>query len=126
VARRNLDRAGVGDRVEILVGPAAATIEDKLVGKVDSFDMVFIDADKANNDVYFRGAMSLTRPGSIIVVDNVVRKADVLDADSDDANIQGIRRMVATIAAEPRVSATAIQTVGSKGYDGFLFALVTG
>jgi predicted O-methyltransferase YrrM len=126
VARRNVDRAGVGSRVEILVGPAATTIEDRLVGKVEPFDMVFIDADKSNNDVYFRGALKLTRPGSIIVVDNVVRKGAVLDEDSDDANVQGIRRMVATVAAEPRVSATAIQTVGSKGYDGFLFALVVG
>ena len=124
LARKNIDRAGVGKRVEILVGPAAATLDRRLIGKEEPFDFVFIDADKANNDVYFAAALKLTRPGSVIVVDNVVRKGEVVNAASTDENILGIRRMVDQIVADSRVSATAIQTVGSKGYDGFLIALV--
>jgi len=124
VARKNIDRAGVGDRVEILVGPAAATLDRKLVGAAEPFDVVFIDADKANNDVYFNAALRLTRPGSVIVVDNVVRKGEVANADSTDENIRGTRRMIDMIAGNPRVAATAIQTVGAKGYDGFLLARV--
>src|ERR1041385_2482972 len=119
LARKNIDRAGVGNRVEIMVGPARTTLEMELMGKVDPFDLVFIDADKANNDVYFRAALSLTQRRSVIVVDNVVRKGEVVNDTSTDENILGIRRMVDQIAQNPRVSATAIQTVGSKGYDGF-------
>jgi predicted O-methyltransferase YrrM len=88
------------------------------------FDFVFIDADKENTALYFDWSLKLTRPGSIIIVDNVVRKGAVVNADSDDANVQGVRRFYEKLAAEPRVSATAIQTVGSKGYDGFAIALV--
>jgi predicted O-methyltransferase YrrM len=91
----------------------------------EPFDFVFIDADKPNNAAYFDWALTLSRPGSIIVVDNVVRDGDVIDADSDSSTVQGVRRLLERIAAEPWVSATAIQTVGAKGYDGFAIALVT-
>ena len=91
----------------------------------DPFDFVFIDADKPNNAAYFDWALRLSRPGSLIVVDNVVRDGEVIDADSDSPTVQGVRRFMERLAAEPRVSATAIQTVGSKGYDGFAIALVT-
>ena len=85
---------------------------------------MFIDADKVSTPEYFGWALKLTRPGSLIIVDNVVRKGAVVDASSDDPSVQGIRRFIEMLAAEPRVSATAIQTVGSKGYDGFALALV--
>jgi predicted O-methyltransferase YrrM len=91
----------------------------------EPFDLVFIDADKPNNAAYFDWALQLTRPGSIIVVDNVVREGDVIDAVSDSPTVQGVRRFLERLATEPRVSATAIQTVGGKGYDGFAIALVT-
>jgi predicted O-methyltransferase YrrM len=89
------------------------------------FDFIFIDADKPNNAAYFDWALKLSRPGSIIVVDNVVRGGDVIAADSDSPTVQGVRRFLERLAAEPRVSATAIQTVGGKGYDGLAIALVT-
>ena len=91
----------------------------------EPFDFVFIDADKPNNAAYFDWALRLSRPGAIIVVDNVVRGGDVIAAASDSPTVQGVRRFLERLAAEPRVSATAIQTVGSKGYDGFAIALVT-
>ena len=120
VARANLERAGLSDRVEIRVGKALDTLP-KLDGP---FDLTFIDADKQNNAEYFRWALKLSRPGSLIVVDNVVRDGAVIDAASRDAAVQGVRRLYELIAAEPRVAATAVQTVGVKGYDGFAIALV--
>ena len=114
VARRNLDAAGLACPVEIKVGPAVETLPT-LQGP---FDFIFIDADKASYPAYFEWALRLSRPGSVIVVDNVVRAGRVLDPQGD-ANAEGVRRMNALIAAEPRVSATAVQTVGSKGWDGF-------
>ncbi|HZZ33850.1 MAG TPA: O-methyltransferase [Phenylobacterium sp.] len=113
VARKNIARAGLGDQVEVKVG-AAVDILPTLSGP---FDLIFIDADKASNPDYFASALRLSRPGTVIVVDNVVRGGAVIDAVGD-ANVQGIRRMFDMIAAEPRVSATAVQTVGSKGWDG--------
>lgn len=116
VARANLSRAGLSGQVEVRVGRAV-----ELLPKLEPeapFDFVFIDADKASNPDYFTWALKLSRPGSVIVVDNVVRSGAVTDPQGD-ANIQGIRRMMELIAAEPRVTATAIQTVGSKGWDGF-------
>ncbi len=121
VARSNIDRAGLGKIVEIRVGQALATLPS-LQGP---FDLTFIDADKQNNPDYFRWALKLSRPGSLIVVDNVVREGAVIRAESRDAAVQGVRRLFELIAAEPRVSATAIQTVGAKGHDGFAVALVT-
>jgi predicted O-methyltransferase YrrM len=121
VARANLDRAGLADVVEVRVGPALDTLP-QLTGP---FDLVFIDADKVNNPAYVQWALRLTRPGSAIVVDNVVRGGSVLEKDRDDPSVQGTRTLYETIAAEPRLTATAVQTVGVKGYDGFLLALVT-
>ena len=124
VARRNLERAGVADRVEIRVGKALETLPRIAEEQRPPFDLVFIDADKRENVEYFRWALRLTRVGGIIVIDNVVRRGLVADPDSTDANVQGTRRVLEMLAAEPRVSATAIQTVGSKGYDGFALAVV--
>jgi predicted O-methyltransferase YrrM len=120
VARANLKAAGLGEVAEVRVGPAIETLP-QLDGP---FDLVFIDADKANMPEYFTWAMRLTRPGSLIVADNVVREGEVADATSADPSVLGVRRMNELIAAEPRVHATAIQTVGSKGYDGFALILV--
>jgi predicted O-methyltransferase YrrM len=120
LARENLARAGLGDRVEVRVGPALETLP-QLAGP---FDLVFIDADKQNNPQYFRWALKLSRPGSLIVVDNVVRDGAVLDERSRDGAVQGVRQLYELMAAEPRVAATAVQTVGVKGYDGFAIALV--
>jgi predicted O-methyltransferase YrrM len=120
VARKNIARAGLGDVVEVRVGEALHALP-ALQGP---FDLTFIDADKQNNAEYFSWALKLSRPGSVIVVDNVVREGAVIDARSRDAAVQGVRRLNERIAAEPRVAATAIQTVGVKGYDGFAIALV--
>ena len=120
VAGGNIRNAGLADRVDIRVGPALETLPE-LDGP---FDLVFIDADKPNNAGYFAQALRLSRPGTVIVVDNVVRDGAVVDATSGDAAVQGTRRLVAAVGAEARVSATAIQTVGAKGYDGYLLAVV--
>jgi predicted O-methyltransferase YrrM len=125
VARENLARAGVGERVEVLVGSALDTLPQLLAAQRGPFDFIFIDADKASLPEYFGHALALSRVGSVIVIDNVVRKGAVVDAHSSDVNVRGVRRLNERIAAEPRVSATAVQTVGSKGYDGFAFVLVT-
>ena len=126
VARKNLRRAGLADRVEIRMGAASETLAAMSAAGEAPFDFVFVDADKASSDVYFDAALRLSREGTVIVVDNVVRDGKVSDADSDDPDIQGIRRMTERLANEPRVSATAIQTVGGKSYDGFLLAIVGG
>ena len=120
VARANIANAGLSDRVKVITGAALDTLPT-LSGP---FDLSFIDADKQSNPDYFRWALKLSRRGSVIVVDNVVREGSVIDAGNDDANIKGIRRLTEMMAAEPRVSATAIQTVGVKGYDGLAVALV--
>ena len=114
VARKNIARAGLADRVEVRVGRGVDLLPD-VEGPID---FAFIDADKASNPDYFQGALRLSRPGGLIVVDNVARQGAVTDARGD-ANVQGIRRMFEMIAQEPRVEATAVQTVGSKGWDGF-------
>ncbi|NWG53531.1 MAG: O-methyltransferase [Hydrogenophilaceae bacterium] len=119
IARANLARAGLTDKVEVLVGPAL----DLLPALPGPFDLAFIDADKESNADYFAHALRLSRPGSVIIVDNVVRNGRVLDVPGD-AQVEGVRRMIDLVADEPRVSATAIQTVGEKGYDGFLMAVV--
>ncbi|AGM08636.1 O-methyltransferase [Amycolatopsis keratiniphila] len=120
VARGNIDAAGLGGLVDVRVGKAL----DLLPSVEGPIDLAFIDADKANNPAYFEASLKLVRPGGVIVVDNVVRGGAVTDAASEDPNIQGIRRLHEMIAAEPRVDATAIQTVGSKGYDGLTVVLV--
>lgn len=122
VARENLENAGLSAKVDIRVGPAS----DSLAAMVDEarFDFVFIDADKQNNARYVEEAIRLGRPGTAIIVDNVVREGGVLDADSDDERIVGTRALFDMLAANPRLDATAIQTVGAKGWDGFVLARV--
>lgn len=122
VARENFERAGFAQTIEIRVGPALETLP--ALQPDPPFDLVFIDADKASSAAYFEHALRLSHPGSLIVVDNVVRRGAVVDAKSSDESVQGVRRLVELIAGEPRVSATALQTVGCKGHDGFLMALV--
>ncbi|MPY64795.1 O-methyltransferase [Streptomyces spongiae] len=124
VARRNLDRAGLGRLVEVRVGPALESLPKLADENPEPFDFVFIDADKANNRHYVEWALKLTRPGALIVVDNVVRGGRVTDADSDDPSIQGTRAALELIASHPKLSGTAVQTVGVKGYDGFALARV--
>jgi predicted O-methyltransferase YrrM len=125
VARQNVARAGLADRVELMLAPAAESLRQLAANRVEPFDLVFIDADKASSDSYFRAALGLSHAGTVIIVDNVVRDGAVADAESTDPSILGIRRLMELVAREPRVDATAIQTVGSKGYDGFLIARVT-
>lgn len=122
VARENIARAGLADRVVVLVGPAA----DTLATLAGPFDFIFIDADKPSNVLYLREAMRLSRPGTTIVVDNVIREGKVLDAASDDPRVTGTRALFDAVAAEPRLTATAVQTVGAKKWDGFLLAVVNG
>lgn len=120
VARANLARAGLSETVEVRQG-AALDILPQLVGP---FDLIFIDADKPNHPHYLEWALKLSRPGTLIVGDNVVRNGEVANAQSSDPGLRGVRHFLERMAAEPRLSATAIQTVGSKGYDGFALALV--
>jgi len=122
VARANIARAGLADVAEVKTG-AALDLLPKLNGP---FDFFFVDANKDGYPDYFHWALELSHPGSVMVFDNVVRNGKVIDAKSTDTLVQGVRRLDEAIAAEPRVSATAIRTVGVKGYDGFLIALVTG
>jgi predicted O-methyltransferase YrrM len=124
VAWANLERAGVADRCEVRVGPAIETLDAMIAAGEGPFDFVFIDADKENNAAYLRAAIALGRPGTAIVVDNVVREGGVLDPDSPDPRIAGTRALFEAVAAEPRLSATAVQTVGAKKWDGFLLALI--
>jgi predicted O-methyltransferase YrrM len=124
VARANLARAGVADRVEIRVGAALDLLPAIEREGGGPFDLVFVDADKENNPHYFDWALKLSRPGTLIVVDNVVRDGAVLDAASAEASTVGTRRVLEKMAAEPRVVATAVQTVGAKGWDGIAVALV--
>jgi predicted O-methyltransferase YrrM len=122
VARANLDRAGVADRVEVIVGAALDTLPQ--LASREPFDLVFIDADKENNAAYVQWAIELTKPGSIILVDNVVRAGRVIDPAPDDHQARGVVDMLQLIAEHPRLEAAAIQTVGVKGWDGFLVARV--
>ncbi len=125
VARANVARAGLERRVEIRVGRALDTLPKLAAEGAGPFDLVFIDADKPSIPEYFDWALKLSRTGTLIVVDNVVRDGEVIDPHGDES-VQGVRRFHKRLSAEPRVSATTIQTVGSKGYDGFTLALVTG
>jgi predicted O-methyltransferase YrrM len=124
VATANLARAGLDDVVEVRVAPAATSLAALAAEGAGPFDLVFIDADKESNAQYFGWAVRLARPGTLIIVDNVVRQGALLDADSPDADVQGTRRLFEAVAAEPRVDATAVQTVGVKGHDGWLVAVV--
>ncbi|MGI3202828.1 O-methyltransferase [Streptomyces sp. GLT-R25] len=127
VARRNLARAGLDKITEVRVGPALDSLTklaDEGDGNAAPFDLVFIDADKVNNPRYVEWAVKLTRPGSLIILDNVVRGGAVTDATSDDPSVRGTREALDLFATHPKLTATAIQTVGSKGYDGFALARV--
>jgi predicted O-methyltransferase YrrM len=120
VARANIDRAGVGDRVEVLVGPALETLPTVTEGP---FDLVFIDADKQNNAGYLEWALRLTHPGSVIVVDNVIREGAILSSDPDDV-VRGTRRALELMGERPELDTAVLQTVGAKHWDGFALALV--
>ncbi|MET8740084.1 O-methyltransferase [Streptomyces sp. NPDC004728] len=126
VARANIERAGLADVVEIRVGRALDTLPELAAQGYGPFDVVFIDADKPSNPDYLAWSLKLTRPGSLIVADNVVRDGEVVDGESEDPKVRGVRRFTELVAAEPTLTATALQTVGSKGYDGLMMALVTG
>jgi predicted O-methyltransferase YrrM len=123
VARENLARAGVDDRVEVIVGAALDTLPT-LAGRDETFDLIFIDADKENNVAYVEWAIKLGAPGSIIVVDNIARFGRVLDPSPDDLQARAVRDMLEMMGANPRLEAAAIQTVGTKGWDGFAVAIV--
>jgi predicted O-methyltransferase YrrM len=122
VAQKNIERAGLGRVVQILVGKALELLPDVKTRYPGPFDLIFIDADKPNTPEYFAWALRLSRPGAVILADNVVRKGEVANPDSTDANVQGMRRFMEMLAKETRVTATALQTVGTKGYDGFVMA----
>ncbi|MFF3587529.1 O-methyltransferase [Streptomyces sp. NPDC002387] len=126
VARRNLARAGLDSIAEVRVGPALESLPKLAEEHPPPFDLVFIDADKVNNAHYVKWALELTRPGSLIVLDNVVRGGRVTEADSEDPSVLGTRAALELMASHPRLSGTAVQTVGSKGHDGFALARVTG
>lgn len=124
VAKKNLDAAGVGGRATVIIGKALETLPEVADSHTGPFDFVFIDADKPNIPAYFDWALKLTRVGGLIVVDNVVRRGELANPDSDDPNIPACRQLAERLAHEPRVSATIVQTVGAKGHDGFAIALV--
>ncbi|MCC5598873.1 O-methyltransferase [Nostoc favosum] len=124
VAHANIAHAGLSDIVDLRLGQALSTLP-QIAAEGHTFDLIFIDADKPNNPDYLMWALKLSRRGSLIIADNVVRGGAVVDAANGDPSVQGVRRFNELLASEPRVSATAIQTVGSKGYDGFAIAIVT-
>ena len=124
IARNNLHAAGVLDRVEIRVGPAWETLRDLRDNAEPPFDLIFIDADKQSLPEYLGWSMQLARPGSVLVIDNVVRGGRVVDANTGDPQVEGVRKCLELMAAHPRLSGTAIQTVGARGYDGFAVAVV--
>ena len=124
VARENLDAAGLGELVAIEVAPALQTLDRLIASGAQPFDLIFIDADKPNNPNYLARALDLSRPGSLLVLDNVVRGGAVADERSKDPNVIGTRKALEMMASDPRLQATALQTVGQKGYDGFALALV--
>ncbi len=124
VAQLNISRAGLQDIVDVRLGNALETLPQLSAEGHGPFDLIFIDADKPNIPAYFEWALKLSRPGTLIVVDNVVRNGAVIDADSTDPSVQGVRRFIEQLAAESSASGTVIQTVGIKGYDGFAIVLV--
>ena len=125
IARANIARAGLAGTIELRLGKALDTLPQIAAENRGPLDLVFIDADKVNTPGYFEWAVKLSRAGGLIIVDNVVRGGAVLNATSTDADVQGIRRFHERLASDKRVAATAIQTVGSKGHDGFVLAIVT-
>lgn len=126
VAQGSIERAGLSEMVQIRIGPAAESLRVLLQEGAERFDAIFIDADKHSTPEYFELALELCRPGGLIIVDNVVRGGAVVDPETEDSGARGMRRFLELAAAEPRVTATTIQTVGSKGYDGFVLVLLEG
>lgn len=124
VARKNIEAAGLSATVSIIVGKAADTLEKLAADNVEPFDLVFIDADKENNPAYLKGSLKLSRQGTLIICDNVVRNGRVMDARNSDPDVRGIRHFFELIAAEPLLTSTAIQTVGIKGWDGLSISIV--
>ncbi|CAH5621130.1 Putative O-methyltransferase/MSMEI_4947 [Enterobacter cloacae] len=124
VARQNIQLAGLTDRIQLIEGPALNSLEN--FGDVPPFDLIFIDADKPNNPGYLEWALHYSRPGTVIIGDNVVRDGEVINGQSDDARVLGVRRFIEMIGDNPRLTATALQTVGVKGWDGFTLAIVNG
>jgi len=124
IAERNFNIARLADRVELRIGPASESLAALVEEAAAPFDFIFIDADKAGYPDYIRWSLKLSRPGTMIIADNVVRDGKVIDPNDPDPNIQGVRRFTDIVAAEPRLSTTVLQTVGGKGYDGFAVAVV--
>jgi predicted O-methyltransferase YrrM len=124
VAQANFQRAGVADRVELRLGAAKDSLAALVAAAAAPFDFVFIDADKASIPDYYRLAVQLSQPGTVIITDNVIRKGAVIEAGSADASVQGVRRFNEIVAADGRVTSTTLQTVGEKGYDGFTLTVV--
>jgi predicted O-methyltransferase YrrM len=124
VAQANIARAGLDDRVEVRLGRGVESMDRLVAEGHPPFDLIFIDADKLSYSAYFQWSLRLSRPGTLIIADNVIRDGEIINADSHDPSVQGARRFNERVAAEPRVTATAIQTVGNKGYDGFALILV--
>jgi predicted O-methyltransferase YrrM len=123
-AQANLQRAGVAERVDVVVGPARESLQDLADRGVPAYDFVFLDADKPNNPHYLEQCLALSQPGTVIVADNVVRDGAICDATSQDPSVVGVRRFLEMVRRHPRLEATAVQTVGRKGWDGFLIARV--
>lgn len=124
IARANLDRAGVLDRVDLRIGRASDLLQALIKTSAAPFDLIFIDADKAGYPEYLELSLKLAHPGTVLIADNVVREGKVVDPDCDDPNVQGVRRFTELVAAEPRLSATVLQTVSQKKHDGFALAVV--
>jgi len=124
VARNNIARAGLSSIVEQRIGPALDSLAQLHAENTETFDLIFIDADKANNPNYIDWALRISSPGSIIITDNVIREGGILNADSSDSDIQGTRRLFEKLGSNPKLEATALQTVGSKKHDGFAIAIV--
>jgi predicted O-methyltransferase YrrM len=124
IASANLNRAGLSSIVSVRVGQAAETLRSMIAQREGPFDLIFIDADKPSNPVYLEQSIELSHIGTVIIVDNVVREGEVVNPTSDDTKVQGVRAFFEIMSADPRLSATAIQTVGIKGYDGFSLAVV--
>ncbi len=124
VAAKNIARAGLSAKVEIRLGPALESLAKLKEDGATPFDFIFIDADKPSNPLYLEWSLKLSRPGTVIVVDNVIREGAIMEAASTDASVQGVRELFSMMAAEPRIDATALQTVGSKGHDGFVMGIV--
>lgn len=124
VARENFKKANVSEIVEVMEGPALQSAQKLVDSNVEPFDLVFIDANKPNNPKYFDYAIKLIRPGGVVICDNVVRNGEVCNPDSQDDRVFGVRQLISDMAINPQVSATALQTVGLKGWDGFMIAVI--